>query len=413
MTRNRGKRFVEDEMDKDGSLQEGNPHARRRRKKSRIFHIPRWVYRVIAILVLCVLVLLIWFNRENLTPQNIVEWVQTQVVGMGVGDGYPAKLAGSTVSPGNFASVDKDVVYVSDTRLTVLNSTAKELVSRQHSYSSPVMRAAGTRVLIYNLGGNGYQIESRSKTIAVKSAANNILAGDIAANGKYALVTEEKGYCSMLTVYLADHTEQYRFEFADYYVTDISLNRDGTKAAVTGLSASGGAMVSAVYLFDFSQPKETAKFTYEECLMFGAAYSEDGSVFAVGDSLASVVKPGGKEKVDYSYGSQRLTDYTVDNGRLALALSPYADSESGVLVLLDSTGKELHTIQCSAKIESVSLFGETVAVLSGGIVQGYTVTTGIASGSCGAGNDAKAVALHDESSVYILGVNEVRLEDLK
>lgn len=413
MAQNRGKRFIEDEMDQDGSLQEGNPHTRRRRKKSRVFHIPRWVYRVIIILILSVLALLIWFNRENLTPRNIVEWVQTQVVGMGVGDGYPAKIAGSTVSPGNFASVNKDAVYVSDTRLTVLNSTAKELVSRQHSYSSPVMRTAGTRVLIYNLGGTGYQIESHSKTDAVKSAKNNILAGDIASNGKYALVTEEKGYCSMLAVYLADHTEQYRFEFADYYVTDISLNRDGTKAAVAGISAKGGAMASAVYLFDFSQPKETAKFTYEECLMLGVSYSGDGSVLAVGDSLASVIKPGGKEKVDYSYGSQRLTDYAADNGRLALALTPYANSASGTLVLLDNMGKELHSIKCSAKIESVSLFGDTAAVLTGSTVQGYSVTTGLGTGSCGAGNDAKAVALHDESSVYLLGVNEVRLAELK
>ena len=70
----RGKRYADDEMDQDGTLEEGNPNPRRRRKRHRAPKIPKWVYRVIVILLVCVLGLLLWLNRANLSPDNITEW---------------------------------------------------------------------------------------------------------------------------------------------------------------------------------------------------------------------------------------------------------------------------------------------------------------------------------------------------
>lgn len=256
--KHRPKRYADDEMDMDEDAIEGNPYARKKHRKSALLKIPRWVYRVMFILVVCVLGMLVWFNRDNLTPSNVMEWVQDKVVGMGVGDGFPTPIVGSSVLSGNFGSVNQEAVVVSDTALTVYNSTAKQMVSRQHSFNNPVMRQRNTRVLIYNLGATGYQIEGRSNNIVKTNADQNILAGDIAGNGRYALATQAKGYCSLLTTYLEDKTKQYQYYFSEYYVTGISLNKEGTKAAVCAVSAQNGAMSSAVFLFDFSYPKPIA-----------------------------------------------------------------------------------------------------------------------------------------------------------
>ena len=109
MNRKHPKRFADDEMDQDGTLEEGNPysrpHSRGRRRTPRV---PKWVYRVVVILALCVAGMLLWFNRANLTPENILEWMQVQTVGMGVGDGYPTPIVGSSVEKGNFYCRNKD-----------------------------------------------------------------------------------------------------------------------------------------------------------------------------------------------------------------------------------------------------------------------------------------------------------------
>ena len=132
----------------------GAPMRRRRRRRRRQRRLPGWVYRIVAVLLIAVLGLVLYVNRGNLTPEKIGDWVQERVVGMGVGDGYPAAITGSQVLACNFTSASGDVVMVSDTHLTALNSTAKEVLSRQHSFSFPILRLNGDQALLYNLGGN-------------------------------------------------------------------------------------------------------------------------------------------------------------------------------------------------------------------------------------------------------------------
>lgn len=380
-------------------------HAKRHESR-----VPSWVYRIIVILILCVVSMLLWFNRSNLTPANVLEWVQTQVVGIGVGDGYPYSITGSVVSPGNFKSVNKELVMARDTELTVLNSTAKEVISRQHSFSSPVMKLNGPRTLIYNLGGKGYRLESQTATLVKADAQQNILAGALAANGRYALVTQADGYCGCFTAYTADNQVLFQYWFSDYYPTAAALNAAGTRAIVTGVSAKDGGLTSAVYLLDFSNTKTVEPLAvYPENMMLDAAFCNDGTAVAIGDRLTAVINTNTSKKVDYDYQGLQLAAYDVDTGRTVLSLSPYKDAADCNLVVLDQAGKAAVSVPMKQKVKSVSLFGDTAAALGGGQVYFYSASTGSGQGSCSAGSDAKAIALCDESSVYILGVSEVRL----
>ena len=408
MNRKHPKRFADDEMDQDGTLEEGNPysrpHSRGRRRTPRV---PKWVYRVVVILALCVAGMLLWFNRANLTPENILEWMQVQTVGMGVGDGYPTPIVGSSVEKGNFYCRNKDLYVLSDTRLTVLNSTARELVSRQHSFGAPAMKSAGSRVMVYNIGGTGYQIEGFSDTLFSGNTEENIFTADISGNGKYALVTEDRGYCAKLTVYFPDHTEQYSYEFADYYITDISLNRDGSRAAACGISAQNGAVVSAVYFFDFNNPAAETVVTFDSTTLLDVEYCENGSVIAVGDTMLSVVSSDG-EHTDYSFQGQRISAYAVDNGRVLLALMPYENSISSRLVIVGENGQETMSAELAYPVSSVSLYGDTAAALANSQIYFYTVSTGAVLGEADSGSDARAIALMDEQNAYVLGVSEIR-----
>jgi len=408
MSMNDGERFDTNELAvvKHQSREEKRKKKRTRRES----RIPRWVYRIILILILCVLGMLVWFNRSNLTPTNVVDWVQNQVIGMGIGDGFPTKIAGSDVSVGNFKSVNKEAIYVSNTALTALNTTSKEVVSRQHSFSKPVMKVNGSRMLVYNLGGTGYQLESQSKTLVKTNGQENILAGALAGNGRYALITESNGYFGQLTAYMDDNKAKSYYWFSEYFPTAVALSKDGTKAAVTAVSAKDGGLTSAVYLLDLNSEKTVAPFAvFSEDMMMDVSYCDDGSVVAIGDKLTTVIHSNQSTKTDYDYQGLQLSSYCVDDSRTALSLSPYKNTASGKLVVLDETGKTTVSINFQQKITSVSLYGDTVAVLANGKVQFYSATTGNPTGSCDAGGDATAIALQDESSVYILGVSEIRL----
>ncbi|MCY1713772.1 DUF5711 family protein [Caproiciproducens galactitolivorans] len=407
-----GQRFDTVEIDTAKHHPEGK--RRRDRRSRREPRIPRWVYKIIVILILCVVSMLVWFNRSNLTPDNVVDWVHDSVVGMGIGDGFPSKIVGNAVAVGNFKSVNKEIYVASDTALTVLNSTAKVASSRQHSYPQPVMKVNGNRTLIYNLGGKGYQIESQSGTLVKTAVQQNILAGALAGNGRYALITEADGYLGCMTAYDSNNKAVFRYWFSDYYPTAVALNRDGTRAAVAAVTAKDGGMSSAVYLFDLGENKTVSPAAvYSENMMLDISWSDKDTVSAVGDRLTSVINAGSRTKSDYDYQGMQLKAYCMDNGRTALGLSAFGSAQSGRLVVLNASGGVTANTTIAQDPVSVSLYGDAAAVLSQGKVLFYSAATGSPAGSCSAGSDARAIALRDETSVYILGVSEIRYADGK
>src|SRR5699024_350637 len=95
------KRFATGEID----LAKHDRHAeeiakrrcKRREKQTRTHKLPRWVYKIILILILSVVGMLLWSTRQRLAPDRVMGWVQDRVVGIGVGDGVPQRSGGTVV----------------------------------------------------------------------------------------------------------------------------------------------------------------------------------------------------------------------------------------------------------------------------------------------------------------------------
>lgn len=389
------------------------PEEQRRSEAIRFreHRVPHWVYRIILILVLSAAAVLLWYNRSNLAPENTLAWVQSHIVGLGVGDGYPKTITGASVKAKNFVSADKNVIFSSDTAFVICNSTAKELVNRQHSFSNPVLKVNGTRALLYNLDGKSCQLETTGQSSLKLTTAQNILAGAISENGRVALVTRADGYCGLLTVYNETLNVKSYYWFYEYYPSAVALSPDGTKAAVAGISAKDGEIVSAVYLLDTNSGKTAQPFAvYTGNMIHSVYWDTDSTVVAVGDTAASVIHVSSNTKTDYSFNGSQLTAYCSDGGRTALALSSYGGSADCRFVVLDKNGSEIFTRQINSAVKSVSLYGQTAAALSGDSAYFYSLAgpSGSAN-SRNAGSDAAAIALRDESSAYILGISEIRL----
>ena len=183
------------------------------------------VYKIAAVLLAAIVVLLVIENWENLTPGNIGNWIRTKAVGLGFGDGYPAELVGSAADAGNFGVNGGNVYVVSDTALTVMNSSAKTLFTARHSYNNPAVSAASDRYLLYNMGGTGYQVETVSGTqVSGTSENGDITTGVIADSGKFALALQPADMASQLCVYNKDGSCFPIFSFlcSFFYIRDRS-----------------------------------------------------------------------------------------------------------------------------------------------------------------------------------------------
>lgn len=405
----KGKRFAvfqEREDDEEINLIKKKKPGSENKKKSPL--VPKWVYRVSLILLAAVLVLTWWFNRDNLTIDNISDWIQTRFVGMGVGDGFPVSIPGGETEVGNFLSVDQEAVVVSNTSLTAWNSTGKETMSVQHACSQPAVRQAGGRYLVYSIGGTGYQLNTHTRSLVKGNTDEKILTAALANDGRFALVTQSEDFACRLTVYFSDGSVQYEYDFSQTYVTSISLNSSGTKGVAAGLTAKDGGMVSVLYIFDFNESKPVNTINSSENMVLDTQWGSDGIICAVGDRKALWINSGTGEAQEYDYEGRQLTAYAISGSRALLSLSSY--SVSGACTLMEFRGSPQIVTQAesASSIKSVSLYGETLAMLAGGKVTAVSSGTGAIEGSCDAGGDARAIALQNESQVYLLGVSEIR-----
>lgn len=373
--------------------------------------ISKSVYKIILVLLIAALVLVVMENREDLTPGNIGNWIRTKAVGLGFGDGYPVDLTGSTADPGNFGSEDGNMYVVSDTALTVLNGSAKELFSVRHSYNNPAVSLASDRYLLYNMGGTGYQICTAAGTELEAVAESDITTAAIADSGKFALALQPADYAAELCVFMKDGSLQYSYKFADTYISAVALNHDGTKGAVASVISRSGAIVSRITVFDFSEEEPIAVYESSGNMILSLMWSSSNRIIAIGDTQ-TVVSDARYNFEAYDYGGRELTAFCTTKNRAVVSVSNYAYGGSSTLLIFENTAKPVEA-ELPERAAWISCAGSKAAVLLPDMVLSVDLSTGTIEASCDISADTKGVAMADESSVYLMGVREIRKENLK
>lgn len=368
---------------------------------------PKAFYRAAVVLVVLVLGLALWVNRESLTPENIWSWVQTQVMGAQGGDGYPVSITGSAVSQGNFTSYGGNAVVLSDTAFTVLGPSGQEVFSQRHSLNQPVLKEAAGNYLLYNQGSTGYLIASGTEVRLEDSAGQDILAGAVAANGRFALATQGKEGASDLTVYLENGEVQFTYSFAQDYITSLALSADGTSGIVCTVRSRGGELVSKVTVFQFDQADPVTQYESRDNLLLGASWGENGMLYAVGDSSLLWARASDLAFSEYSYQGRSPTAFRLEGGQAYVSISAYEHAGASTLLVFRDAGGPVE-IQAEARIQALSVSGGTVGALIGQELVLYDASTGGELARADAGSDAQSIALSSESTAYVLGVSEVR-----
>lgn len=363
--------------------------------------------KMFLILFLSVVAVLAVMNIEKLTPDNIAHWFQYDLLGKTDGDGYPITFNGSSLSTRNFSLLNGVPAYCSDTTIAVLNQNAGKYQENQHSYASPSMKLNGGYGIVYNIDATGYTIFKRDSIVYTGSAEEKIYAGDIATNGVYALLTRSDDYLSKLTVYRTDNLEKYEYSFADYYVNTVSINNEGSRAILSGVSARNGGMISVIYILDFTQNTYMQKYEADETFIYDVCYLNNGSAVAVGDKMAFFINVEDGRKTDVPYSARTLTTYTMkrDYG-LMLSLSLNPDGRECSILTVNEKGEAAERINTGEKVLSMDIFGDRPAVLEHGRIVVYNAD-GTEAVSKEADSDSRKLCYTDSKTLYVLGKSRI------
>ena len=360
-------------------------------------------FRAFLILVLSVIVVMALMNIDKLTPENISRWVEYDLLGKSEGEGYPAGFSGADVEMGNFDLMDGVPVYCSDTSITVLNSNAGKYQEVSHAFANPVLSTNSGYSIVYNAGATGYTIIDRKSVVRTGLTENKIFCADVCPKGIYCILTEDSDYLAKLTVYRKDGLEMYTYSFADFYVNKVSINAEGTRAVVSGLSAKSGSLLTVLYVLDFSQSSYLQRYEFDEVYIYDVRYLDNGNAIAAGDKAAYYIDIKEGSKVTVEYHSKFLTTYTLDRQKgMFLSLSSTPDGRECEVIMTDENGQSAADIMTNRQVLSVDCQYDRIAVLFDGDVAVYNMK-GKRVADMQATGDSRKIRFADANSVYILG----------
>lgn len=352
-------------------------------------------------------------NRQKLTWDNLSTWWTYDVLG-NAGNGYPVSIVGSEVSPSNFVVSQGRVAYASDTSFVTLNSTGNEVANFQLRYSIPALKASGNKYLTYGIDSKIYQIQSFDDLIYSGETDEKILTGDIVSNGVYCLVTEGNGYLSALEAYDKNNNRIFKYSFSEYYITAVALKNDGSGCIACGITSDNGAAKAGIYQLDFTKEEPTAFYTIEDDCIIDCEYIGSSRMALIGEFASYVIKDGSEEYVTNSYDDKILSNYcfNTDTNTYTVALSKSGDGRSCVLMQYNSNGENNIAVESNRKADSLSSYKGVIAVLDGNTVYGYN-SRGEQLYVSNVGTGSKSIVLTNDSTAYVLSVNQIRLVDLK
>lgn len=360
-----------------------------------------------AVIIVLGLIVFAVANRDNLTPEKVSRWLKYDLLGSS-DEGYPADIIGSNISDGNFIC-DGDLCYASDTSFVALNSVGNEIGYNQLSFSNPILTTCGEKVLIYNLGGNGYVTGEKSRLNSVKDIKEDIICGDINPRGSYCVVTRADGYLSKIYVYNNNKEKVYTYSFADYYINAVALNDSGLGCVACGVTGDNGTLSGIAYVLDFSKEEPVATYSLDDTTVYSVEYLNADTVCMVGSksSFTLDIKAGKLNQIEYNQMQLTAFDIDPDTNAFAVSLSRSGDGRKCSVEYINSLGEIVSVNDTEYAVESLSIFKNRIAVLDGARCFVFD-SEGNKVGSADAGNGAKAVRLEGTSSAYVLGINEIR-----
>lgn len=315
------------------------------------------IVRIFIVITIFTLGSVLYINRENLSPNNIVEVVQEFLAGSGSGGGFPVEIGKNSAI--QLKNINKNIALLNNTSFVMLSDLGKELINRQHRFNNPRMKVNKRKVLIYDCGAKGIVLESRAKSQIPFEVNNNIIAAGIGLDGTIAVATESNKYLSEMTVYSQDffsdsYKQIFKYNSSEYYIIDVSLNPDGKGAAVAAVSASEGQIRSCVLVFDFNNSEPVCKQEFIGTMLLSIWYT-DNTIFAVGDNLICSIKADGSviEKLDYK-GSNLTGLYFDNTSGMTLALSSSSDLSNSLFYSYDAKGNIISSAEIKDTVRSIA-----------------------------------------------------------
>ena len=247
------------------------------------------------------------------------------------------------------------------------------------SYANPVMRANNQYLLVFDRGAYRFTVANTLSQLYSQATKSPITNADIAANGNVAIVTDEAGYKSAVTVYNIDNEQLYKWSSPDYYIMSAVLSPDGKRLALFCFKQNGLSLESRLFFTDINseeKPSESESIRNVDMngsLVLGMKYLGNNTVCVVCDNATYVVSRSGQIRSQISYASDSLIAFDLSDDCVTLATESYSQASRAEIIRINARGAASRKpLELPTEPDSISYCDGRLAVLTGDTVTFYS-----------------------------------------
>ncbi|MGI6269964.1 MAG: DUF5711 family protein [Candidatus Howiella sp.] len=338
------------------------------------------------------------------TPTGVVEYFQNAFAKTGSGSGFP--LLASEEGTAGLRAENGVLLLVGGSENECYNASGKQIFVRRHGFSNPAVAQSESRLVVFDRGGTGYSVENMDRVLYSGTMSGNIYNAAMGRSGVSAFVLSSVEYSGELQVYNKKMENIFNWYSADATLTAVGVADNGRRIAAGGVTVSGGAYRSTVYLFDTKQSAPLSSLTIEG----GAIISIEpvgGSAFLVvcDDRVLLLDRNGTQKAAVAATGTLHLVRKTDD--RIAVVDKLAGNSGDYCVSVLDKKGNSLGVFTVRMNIKDVCVAGDSVALLTDSKVWFYTFS-GNAAGSVDCDFSVNGVG-YTGGKLYLSGLREIEM----
>lgn len=221
-------------------------------------------------------------------------------------------------SEAQFIKYKEGVVCAAANYLCFINKEGTVEWEKNVAVTDPILRTEGDYFLIAQHGGTRFAMYKGNEAVFDRTADNNILTGNVSANGDVVLVTDKPGYKGALEVYNRRGDKAFAWSSGSATIISADISAESRRVAAALLNTDS-TVRSAVYLFNIKHSDSYAQREFNDSLVYKVDFKgNDLTVFA--DNALIGMKHSGREmyRIDFGGSDVTRTSLSDDGDKLVL-----------------------------------------------------------------------------------------------
>lgn len=280
------------------------------------------------------------------------------------GTGYPVSLDDMDVY--QLIPMGTDVAVVARSGNYIYNQNGARLYTCLNSYSNPVTRGAGGKLITYDSMGQQVKVTTKTELLYDLKRSGKVFSADICDSGAFAIAQSAKGALGEVTAYSAKNEEMYRWETSQGYLYELKLNSKGTMFAAATVNAPEGRITSKLHFHHFSAQDEAGVADLPDELVLSMEWTNDQRLQVITDRKLHVYDQNGSELFVGELPEGVTGFCNSQEGVIYLASGDSRSPEGATVTGYDATLRPIGSWSSGRKILSMQYYEGRLLILTDG-----------------------------------------------